>query len=162
MIGRIEAFFRRLRRGFSRSEWLVRLLRLSIFAGPATEPGLVIIQIDGLSHTQLSRALKRGRLPFLKRLIKHEHYRLHQQYAGVPSTTLAVQAELFYGIKTAVPGFNFMDRSTGKLVRMVEPEIAASVESTLEKNGNNRCLKAAALTSTIIPGAGKRIFVRCL
>jgi hypothetical protein len=82
----------------------------------------MLIQIDGLSHSQLSLAL-----------IKHEHYRLHRQYAGAPSTTVAVQAELFYSIKTAVPGFNFIEHVSGKLVHMFEPEIAARMGSKLER-----------------------------
>ncbi|CAA9892130.1 Oxidoreductase [Candidatus Methylobacter favarea] len=144
MIGRIEAFIRKLRRGLSRSEWLARLLRLPRSAGPATEPGLVLIQIDGLAHSQLSHGLKQGGMPFLQRLIKRERYRLHPQYAGIPSTTAAVQAELFYGIKAAVPGFNFMERASGKLVRMFEPEITALVESKLEKYGAEPLLKGGS------------------
>ncbi len=144
MIGRIEAFIRRLRRRFSRSEWLARLLQLPVSAGPATERGLVLIQIDGLSHSQLSRALQGGGMPFLQRLITHERYRLHRQYAGVPSTTAAVQAELFYGIKAAVPGFNFMERTSGKLVRMFEPEIAARVESRLGNAGAEPLLQGGS------------------
>jgi endonuclease/exonuclease/phosphatase family metal-dependent hydrolase len=144
VIGRIETFIRRFRRSFSRSEWLARLLRLPESPGSATEPGLVLIQIDGLSHSQLNHALKQGGMPFLHGLIKHEHYRLHRQYAGAPSTTAAVQAELFYGIKAAVPGFNFMERTSGKLVRMFEPDIVARVERKLEKYGSEPLLKGGS------------------
>ncbi len=144
MIGRIEAHLRRLRRWFSRSEWLARLLQLSTVTSTATEPGLVLIQIDGLGHSQLKHALKHRKMPFLQRLIKREHYRLYKQYAGVPSTTAAVQAELFYGVKAAVPGFNFMERSSGKLVRMIEPETAAQVEKKLEYYGGEPLLKGGS------------------
>lgn len=123
---------------------MARLMRLSMSAAPVAESGLVLIQIDGLSHTQLNRALTRGSMPFLRRLLKREHYRLHRQYAGVPSTTSAVQAELFYGIKAAVPGFNFLERASGKLVRMFEPEISANVESQLEKYGGEPLLKGGS------------------
>ena len=108
MIGRIETFLRRVRRGFSRSEWLARVLRLPPSRDTETAPGLVMIQIDGLSERELERALERGEMPFLRWLIQREHYRLHRQYAGVPATTAAVQGELFYGVKGAVPGFSFM------------------------------------------------------
>ncbi|MDH3439093.1 MAG: oxidoreductase, partial [Betaproteobacteria bacterium] len=132
MIGRIEVFVRRVRRWFSRSEWLARLLVLPLSTGTETAPGLVMIQIDGLSQAELERALDMGEVPFLRRLIDREQYRLHRHYAGLPSTTAAFQGELFYGVKAIVPGFNFMDRATGRLVRMFEPAIAARVERKLE------------------------------
>lgn len=141
MLGRIEVFFRRLRRAVSRSEWLVTLLRLPRMTTEVNSPGLIMVQIDGLSHSQLIHALEQGKMPFLQRLIKREHYRLHLQYAGLPSTTAAIQGELFYGVKGVVPGFNFLDSASGKLVRMFEPTIAASVERELEDNGKEPLLK---------------------
>jgi endonuclease/exonuclease/phosphatase family metal-dependent hydrolase len=141
MIGRIETFLRRLRRAISRSEWLATLLRLPRSTAPPTSPGLIMVQVDGLSHTQLNHALERGEMPFLRRLIKREHYRLHRMYAGVPATTAAFQGELFYGVKAVVPGFNFLDGASGKIVRMVEPAVAAGVERELEESGEEALLK---------------------
>ena len=144
MIGRIEAFLRRVRRGFSRSEWLARVLRLPPSRDTETAPGLVMIQIDGLSERELERALERGEMPFLRWLIQREHYRLHRQYAGVPATTAAVQGELFYGVKGAVPGFSFMERASGRLVRMIEPAAAARVECALVTNGGEPLLQGGS------------------
>ncbi|MEA3274639.1 MAG: endonuclease/exonuclease/phosphatase family protein [Pseudomonadota bacterium] len=141
MIGRVEVFLRRLRRGLSRSEWLATLLRLPRSEAPPTAPGLVMIQIDGLSHTQLDRALERGEMPFLRRLIAREHYRLHRIYAGVPAATAAFQGELFYGVKGAVAGFSFRDSSSGRLVRMIDPAAAAAVERALDEHGDEALLK---------------------
>jgi len=63
MLGRIETMLRRLRRNLSRSVWLARLLRLPLSEGAPTRPGLIMIQIDGLSQPQFERALKHGELP---------------------------------------------------------------------------------------------------
>ena len=144
MIGRIEAFLRRLRRGVSRSEWLATLLHLPRSAEPASSRGLVMVQIDGLSHGQLERALAQGEMPFLRRFIEREHYRLHRMFAGVPATTAAFQGELFYGVKAVVPGFNFLDSASGKVVRMVEPAVAAGVERELEDSGEEPLLKGGS------------------
>jgi endonuclease/exonuclease/phosphatase family metal-dependent hydrolase/glycosyltransferase involved in cell wall biosynthesis len=123
--------WRRLRRLLSRSEWSIRLLRLPVVAKAATERGLVLLQIDGLSQTQFERALARRRMPFLRRLLGREGYQVHTFYSGLPSSTPAVQGELFYGVKTAVPGFSFRDHHTGQLVRMYDAEAAAHVQSRL-------------------------------
>ncbi|MFN2308883.1 MAG: hypothetical protein ABR553_03960, partial [Gammaproteobacteria bacterium] len=145
MIGRIETRLRRLRRDLSRSVWLSRLLRLPVSEGAPTRPGLILLQIDGLSQAQFERALERKELPFLKRLIRREHYRVHTHYSGLPSTTPAVQAELFYGVKAAVPAFAFRDHVTGQVVRMYEPEAAARIETQQNDAGTQALLQGGSV-----------------
>lgn len=128
MIARLELLLRRVRRGFGRSEWMARLLGLPAADGGADGVGLVMVQIDGLSHHEFQRALDAGELPFLRQLMVRQHYLLHRVYSGVPSSTAAFQSELFYGVRGAVAGFNFLDRESGELVRMFEPSTAARVE----------------------------------
>ncbi|MBW2664160.1 MAG: alkaline phosphatase family protein [Deltaproteobacteria bacterium] len=135
MIYRLEVLLRKAHRRLSRSEWMIRLLRLTNSKETATAPGLVLTQIDCHSHTQLGRALGGGKMPFLYKLLKREGHGLHTLYSGLPSSTPSVQAELFYGVKSAVPAFSFMDRSSGQIFRMYDPSSAASVEHRLEKNG---------------------------
>lgn len=152
MIGRIEVLLRRLRRSLSRSEWLATLMRLPRSTVPPGTPGLVMVQVDGLSYARLNCALERGEMPFLHRFIKREHYRLRRMYAGVPATTAAFQGELFYGVKAVVPGFNFQDSASGKIVRMVEPAVAAGVERNLEENGGEPLLKEGSSYSNNYTG----------
>lgn len=131
MWARLQRGWRRWRRRLSRSELAIRLLGLSQEAPTIAAPGLVLIQIDGLGRDQFDRALAHGRLPFLRRLLKRERYVLHDLYSGVPSTTPAVQAELFYGARAAVPAFSYIDRHSGDTVRLYEPTAARELESRL-------------------------------
>ncbi|HBD10985.1 MAG TPA: oxidoreductase [Porticoccaceae bacterium] len=140
MIGRLETALRRFRRRFSRSEWVTKLLDLPVNETAETDAGLILIQIDGLSCRELQRALEKKEMPFLNRLLQKEHYRLDDLYSGLPSTTAAVQAELYYGVKTAVPAFCFMDRETQQLVRMYEPRIVSCVEAKLRAQGHTALL----------------------
>ncbi len=135
MILRLELLLRRMRAWLSRSEWGIRLLGLSRSIGTETEPGLVLIQIDGLSRRQLETALHRKEMPFLNQLIRREGYHLHTLYSGQPASTPAVQGELFYGVKGAVPAFSFRVRKTGKVVRMFDPEAAADIQDSLASEG---------------------------
>ena len=100
-----------------------------------TDPGLVLIQIDGLSRAQLERAIEEGRMPFLKKLLEKESYRNHRLYSGLPASTPGVQAELYYGHRTAVPAFGFRNHETGRLDRMFENSVATRVEEGLAKSG---------------------------
>lgn len=77
MLADIESFFHRLRRHFDRSERAVRKFGLPVFENSGEEPGLLLIQIDGLSQKNLEQALEKGLMPFLDRLKEREKYRLH-------------------------------------------------------------------------------------
>ncbi|UZJ45001.1 endonuclease/exonuclease/phosphatase family protein [Marinimicrobium sp. C6131] len=144
MIGRVEVFFRRLRRNLSRSLWLSRLLKLPVSEGSPNRPGLIMVQVDGLSQRQFERALAKGELPFLRRLLQREHYRVHPHYSGLPSSTPAVQAELFYGVKGAVPAFSFRDRDTGKRVSMFDADAATKVQERCASEEFEPLLKAGS------------------
>ena len=152
MLSRVTVWLRWVRRSLSRSHWLARLLQLPVSQGPGVRPGLVMLQIDGLSQPELQQALQRGEMPFLHRLLQREHYTLHAHYSGLPATTPAVQAELFYGIKTAVPAFSFCDHCSGRIVRMLEPDAAAQVEARLEKLSEQPLLKDGSAYANIFTG----------
>jgi len=151
MIYRLEVGYRLLRRWFNRSEWILYLLGLEKQANTDNKTGLLIIQIDGLSQHQLQTALGNNRLPFLYKLINTEHYHLHDLYCGAPSTTPAVQAELFYGVKGAVPAFSFKSRDSHQVVRMDRYQAAFDVEQRLKKQGEP-LLKGGSSYSNIYRG----------
>ena len=97
MLANLESFFHRLRRRFSRSERAVRRFRMSVAENCGEEPGLLLIQIGGLSQQELKSALADGRLPFFQRLLDREKYHLHPFHPGRGATRSSVQAEIYYG-----------------------------------------------------------------
>ena len=151
MIGQIELAFSRFRRAISRSEWMVRALRLSV-CDRGAGPGLVLLQIDGLARMELEKALAAREMPFLKRLLDREHYQLHDHYPGVPASTAPFQSELFYGARLGVPGFSFLDRKTARLVRMFEPGAASRAEQRLNAEGGTPLLRDGSAYADIFTG----------
>ena len=135
MVGYFESLFRAIRRRVSRSELAIAFLGLPVSAGTASQPGLVMIQIDGLSRQQMERAMKAGRLPFLRRLMARENYETRTFYSGLPASTPAVQAELFYGVRGAVPAFSFLNRDAKRVYSMFDSECARSVEEEISAKG---------------------------
>ncbi len=154
MISQIEVILRRLKRVFSRSEWTIRLLRLAKLKQSTAEPGLVMVQIDGLSMTQFNRALQKRNLPFLQRLLSKERYILRSFYSGLPSNTPAVQAELFYGVKGSVPAFHFLDRQSGRAVKMLDIAFVEEFEKRLKTQGPG-LLAGGSAYSDIFTGSAK-------
>jgi endonuclease/exonuclease/phosphatase family metal-dependent hydrolase/glycosyltransferase involved in cell wall biosynthesis len=158
VVGSVMTGLRQFRRWLTRSEWTRRLLGYRPLPGAPTDPGLVLLQIDGLSRKQLEKALQRGRMPFLRRLLRREHYRLHTLYSGVPSTTPAVQGELFYGVSQAVPSFGFRDHASGQIVYMFQPDPAAAVQARLAAQGPGLLEGGSAWSDVFSGGAAESHF----
>ena len=131
----MQALWQSIIRWLGRSKWAIRFLHLSESKPPPKSKGLVMIQIDGLSFTQLRKGLERGEMPFVEGLLGRKTYDVRRHYSGLPSSTPAVQAELFYGVKAGVPAFGFVDRQSGEIIRMFEPRAVQDVEMKLQKEG---------------------------
>jgi endonuclease/exonuclease/phosphatase family metal-dependent hydrolase len=155
MFAELEAYAHRLRRRLSRSEWAIRHLGLTPSEGTSEQPGLLLIQIDGLARAQMERAMAGGRMPFLRRLIKRNHYDLHTFYPGLPSTTPAVQAELYYGLHSAVPAFCFMNRETKELGRMFYPTWAKEFETRYAAKAEGLLTGGSSWSNIYTGGAGQ-------
>ncbi len=146
--------WRSLRRTLSPGEWAAR--HVGSEHGDDHElnvntPGILMIQIDGLSYRQLQRARAKKRLPFLSRLLRQDHFVLKEFYSGLPSATPAVQAELFFGEKSVVPAFMYYERSGRQEKAMFDPRAVDDVARTLEKRGNG-LLRGGSSYSNIFSG----------
>lgn len=155
MITRMYTGVQKLRRFLDPHRWMIRLLGLSKFEQIQKEPGLILIQIDGLSHPRFHQAMRRGYLPFLKKLKLNEGYRDLHHYAGIPSSTPAIQAELFYGIKQAVPAFKFVDHQTGETLCFYQSHTACVVEEQLAKKKKGLLDGGSSYSNIFSAGAKK-------
>lgn len=158
MLVRTGLFLKKIRNALSRSQWAVKLLRLSQLEQPTAQPGLIMIQIDGLSMNQFNRALHKKRLPFMERLMNRERYALHAFYSGLPSNTPAVQGELFYGVKGFVPAFNFVDQKQGRVVKMMDPDYVEEMEKVLRGKGEGLLSGGSSYSNIYAGGSSEAHF----
>jgi len=160
MIWKIETFFRRVRRSINRSEWARRLLELPFIARPEESlgPGLLMVQIDGLAKVQFEQALANGRLPFLQKILAREHYVDGVFYSGLPSSTPAVQGEIFYGKKTAVPAFAFYRKDAQKVFKMFDAKSALQVEQALQREKAGLLAGGSSYSNVYLGGADEGHF----
>ncbi len=153
MIDVVERALRHARRSLSRSRWLGRLHDTAgVPTSASTTPGLLIIQIDGLSAGRLRDAVAGARMPFVARLLAAGEVEMVPFYTGLPSTTPAVQAELFYGVEMAVPAFTFVDHATSRLMRMYQHDAAALVESRAAAASSGSLLAGGASYANVYAG----------
>src|SRR5690606_38298355 len=93
---------------------------------------LFLIFLDGMGGSLLDRAIAEGRMPFLARLQEHPKLRRTEAFSGLPSTTTAFQAGLFYGLRHPdIPGFSWFDRKRREPRLMATPRHAMEVEREL-------------------------------
>ena len=97
--------------------------------------GFVGIQIDALAHEDFERALERGHMPRLKRLIEREGWEVRRYPAGLPSATPAAQASIFYGTKGDIPAFRFYDKAQRRVVIGSQPASMQFIRDSLPENG---------------------------
>lgn len=122
------------------------------------EPGLVIIQIDGLSHDVASAALRAGRVPTISTWIRSGSHRLAHWDALLPSTTPASQAGILHGTNDGIPNFRWWEKKEKRLLVANHPEDATVIEARLS-NGEGLLSPGGASISNIFTGDAERAFL---
>jgi uncharacterized membrane protein YvlD (DUF360 family) len=107
---------------------LVRRLVARDFRSAAdATPGLLVIQIDGLSLPVLSQSIRAGRVPVLGGLIRDGGATLHPWIAMLPPTTPASQAGILHGRNDGIVGFRWYEKATARLMVANHPDDAAEI-----------------------------------
>ena len=154
MLIRLSAAWRKFRRALSRSHLTAKLLDNP--CRPGTDgPGHLAIQIDGLGRSRFERALRDGRMPFLRSRIGSGDFALRTFYSGMPSSTPAVQAELFYGVRCAVPAFSYIRRSDERRIGLIWPPDADRVVAGLSGAGKPLLSEGTAYGDIFIGGSAE-------
>lgn len=101
------------------SRYALRPLRIRFaeeFDLTVTEPGLALLEIDGLSIDTLEYAIERGYAPNLGRWIAHGTHRLTRWECDLSSQTGASQAGILLGSNHNLPAYRWYDRALGRVV----------------------------------------------
>ena len=138
-------------------------------AKQATEtdvPGVVFVQLDGVSHGVLRRALRSGDVPTLHRWLRDGSHRLIEWETGWSSQTGVSQCGILHGSTADMPAFRWVDKSTGSVVVSNHPKCAAAIEHAhsdgnglLANNGSsygNLFSGDAERSALTMSGAGRR------
>ena len=106
----------------------LRRMARNRFDAPPDRPGVLIVQLDGLSEPLLSWAVKAGNLPNLGRWVRTGTHTMVGWHTGMPATTPASQAGIMHGDATQVPAFRWYEKESRRLVVTNRPRDAADVE----------------------------------
>ena len=123
------------------------------------EPGLVVIQLDGLSHdVAVALAARRSGARRWPAGSGPGTHRLGHWDALLPSTTPASQAGILHGNNDGIPNFRWWEKKDGRLLVANHPEDATEIERRVS-NGEGLLSPGGASISNIFTGDGDRAFL---
>lgn len=92
-------------------------------------PGVVFIQLDGVAHAVLRRALRSGDAPTLHRWIRDGSHDLIGWETGWSSQTGVSQCGILHGSTVDMPAFRWIVKATGEVMVSNHPKCAAVIEN---------------------------------
>ncbi len=96
--------------------------------GADAVPGVLFLEIDGLAHEVLVRALRDGNAPTLARWVRDGTHRLLRWETDWSSQTGACQAGLLHGDNEDLPAFRWWEKEHGRPIVTNHPRDAAEIE----------------------------------
>jgi hypothetical protein len=129
----------------------LRRMARTRFDAPTDRPGVLIVQIDGLSEPLLSWAVKAGNLPNLGRWVRTGTHSMVGWHTGMPATTPASQAGILHGDAGQVPAFRWYEKDSRRLVVTNRPRDAADVERRIS-TGRGLLADGGASISNVFSG----------
>jgi hypothetical protein len=91
-------------------------------------PGVIFLEIDGLGHEVLQRAMRDGNAPTLARWLRDGTHRFMRWETDWSSQTGACQAGLLHGNNHDMPAFRWWEKDRGKAMVTNNPRDAEELE----------------------------------
>jgi len=128
-----------------------RLGRRSASAADTERPGIIFIEIDGLSRSVLEKALREGYLPTLSRWVESGSHRFVQWDCGLPSQTSSSQAGILHGNNFDIPAFRWYDKERERMIVSNHPGDATLIEE-MGSNGKGLLHDGGLSISNMLSG----------
>ena len=94
-------------------------------------PGVLFLEIDGLGHEVLMRAMRDGNAPNLARWVQDGSHHLVRWETDWSSQTGAAQTGLLLGSNENIPAFRWWDKEQGRAVASSAPKDVLAIEASL-------------------------------
>ena len=118
-------------------------------------PGVVFIQLDGVAHAVLRRALRSGDVPTLHRWIRDGSHVLVGWETGWSSQTGVSQCGILHGSTVDMPAFRWIDKTTGEVMVSNHPKCAAVIEKA-HSDGNGLLAHHGSSYGNLFSGDAER------
>ncbi|TVR72687.1 MAG: phage holin family protein [Sphaerobacteraceae bacterium] len=113
------------------------------------QPGLIIVEIDGLSERALNMALERGYMPTLANWLGSERFQMTPWECGLPSQTSSSQAGILYGRNENIPAFRWYEKKDQRWMISNRPWAAAEIHDRLSDGTGLLVNDGSSLTNLV-------------
>jgi uncharacterized membrane protein YvlD (DUF360 family) len=147
--------------GVDRSGSYFGLLVQSLQTEKATrrsDPGLVVIQIDGLAHPILAGRVRAGSVNTIGGWIRSGTHTLSRWEALLPSMTSASQAGILHGTNDGIPAFRWYERDRRRLMVSSNPADASEIVRRLS-NGEGLLSNDGVSICNLVTGDATRAYI---
>lgn len=117
-------------------------------------PGVIFLQIDGLSFNVLRRAIQNGNVPHISKWLRDGNYRLEKWETDWQSQTGASQAGILMGSNDNIPAFRWYEKKLGKTLAFGNPKDLKLLEKRLS-NGKGLLFNNGASRGNLFSGDAK-------
>src|SRR3954451_1212310 len=114
-------------------------------------PGLFFVEIDGLAHDVLMRAIRDGNAPGMASWLREGSHRLERWETDWSSQTGACQAGLLHGDNHDMPAFRWWEKDRGAAIVTNHPRDAMELERR-HSNGRGLLFSDGASRANIVSG----------
>jgi uncharacterized membrane protein YvlD (DUF360 family) len=140
-------------------EYALRVIqRIARRSGERVEtevPGIVYLEIDGLAHPVLKRAMRDGNVPNMARWAMTGTHVLSEWETDLSSQTGASQAGILLGSNEDIPAFRWVEKETATLMTCSAPADCAEIERR-HGGGEGLLARGGASRGSSSPSAASR------
>ena len=136
----------------------LRRKRRRIDPGVVGTPGVIFVEIDGLSHDALLRAMAVGKTPTMKRWLDSGSHRLAAWETDLSSQTSASQAGILQGNNSDIPAFRWFDKSQGRILVSSSLLTLVPLEKRLS-DGNGLLAERGAARASMFSGDAAEVML---
>ncbi|MGI9557928.1 MAG: phage holin family protein [Solirubrobacterales bacterium] len=142
-----DSFYRRV---------VLRIARREKDAIRTDVPGVLFLEIDGLSIETMRLAAAAGQLPNLDRWMREGSHRVVPWECDLSSQTGASQAGLLHGNNRDMPAFRWYDKETGKVVTSNNPPDTKMIQDAIS-DGHGLLAGSGASRGNMFSGDATRM-----
>lgn len=115
------------------------------------QPGILFLEIDGLAHEVLQRAMVSGNAPAMARWVRDGGHALRRWETDWSSQTGACQAGILHGNNRDMPAFRWWEKEDGRALVTNHPRDAAEIERR-QSDGRGLLADGGASRANILSG----------
>jgi putative membrane protein len=123
-------------------------------AEKADVPGVMFLEIDGLSQAVFQKALDSGYMPTMKRWLESGSHRMTGWETDLSCQTGGCQPGILHGNNSNIPAFRWYEREHGRILTSEKPRDVAEVEKRVS-DGNGLLVRNGSSRANMYSGDAK-------